>query len=386
MNKKLPLDNINIIDLTKVLSGPFASLILSDLGANVIKVEPPNGDDSRKYGPFINNKSCYFISLNRGKQSMILDLKKKEDKYIFEEMLLKSDVLLENYKPETLKKLGYSWKNLSKKFPKLIYAKISGFGESGSLSKLPAYDIVVQAMSGIMSITGSSKNNFSRVGTSIGDIAAGLYCAIGILSALYNRKTSKIGSKIDISMLDCQIAILENAIARYTVLKDNPIPLGTDHPSITPFGSFKTLDEKIVIAAGNDKIFNKLCDLISRNDLCKNKLFSNNLNRSNNINALRYEIEKSLELKKSKYWIKIFRMSGIPCSKINKISEVLKNPQLIERNMFLDYIESLNHKFKVSGNPIKINGIKESHIARKAPNLNQDKKKILKFFGINLNA
>ena len=207
MNNKLPLNNINIIDLTKVLSGPFASLILSDLGANVIKVEPPCGDDSRNYGPFINKKSCYFISLNRGKQSMVLDLKKKNDKIIFEKILLKADILMENYKPETLKKLGYSWRKISRRYPKLIYAKISGFGESGPLSQLPAYDMVVQAMSGIMSITGSSENNFSRVGTSIGDIAAGLYCAIGIISALYERQTSKIGRKIDISMLDCQIAI-----------------------------------------------------------------------------------------------------------------------------------------------------------------------------------
>ena len=382
MNKKLPLNNVNIIDLTKVLSGPFASLILSDLGANVIKVEPPYGDDSRNYGPFINKKSCYFISLNRGKQSMVLDLKKKKDKIIFEKILLKADVLIENYKPETLKRLGFSWKKINKRYPKLIYAKISGFGENGPLSQLPAYDMVIQAMSGIMSITGSSKNNFSRVGTSIGDIAAGLYCAIGIISALYERQITRMGRKIDISMLDCQIAILENAIARYTVLKENPIPMGTDHPSITPFGAFRTLDDKIVIAAGNDRIFNKLCDAISRSDLYSSKLFNSNTNRNNNINTLRYEIEKSLEIKKSDYWIKIFRKLGIPCSKINKINEVIKNPQLIERNMFLDYIESSKHKFKVSGNPIKINGVKESKISEKAPNLNQDKKKILRFFGI----
>ncbi len=382
MSKKLPLHNINIIDLTKVLSGPFASLILSDLGANVIKIEPPSGDDSRSYGPFINKKSCYFISLNRGKQSMVLDLKKKGDKKIFDKILLKADILMENYKPKTLSKLGYSWKKLSKKYPKLIYAKISGFGESGPLSDLPAYDMIVQAMGGILSITGTSKNKIARVGTSIGDIAAGLYCAIGMISALYKRKTSKLGSKIDISMLDCQIAILENAIARYSLFKENPNPLGTDHPSIAPFGAFKTLDEKIVLAAGNDKIFNKLCDLVSRSDLYKSKLFNSNLNRSNNINALRYEIEKSLILKKSNYWIKIFRKSGVPCSKINKISDVVKNPQLIKRNMFLEYIESPKHKFKVSGNPIKIEGIHESDLAKKAPNLNQDKSKILNFFGI----
>ena len=382
MKKKLPLSGITVLDLTNVLSGPYASLILSDLGASIIKVEKPNGDDSRRYGPFIDKKSCYFLSLNRGKKSILLNLKKKEDKKIFEKILSNSDILMENYKPGTLKSLGYSWLRLKKNYPKLIYAKISGFGENGPMSKLPAYDVIVQAMSGIMSITGSSKDSFSRVGTSIGDIAAGLFCSIGIISALFNRQSSKFGTKIDISMLDCQIAILENAIARYSVSNENPIPLGTDHPSISPFGAFNTLDEKIVLAAGNNKIFKKLCFLLSRKDLHTNELFNNNEKRNNNINVLRYEIEKTLKLKKSNHWIKIFYNAGIPCSRINKISDVLENKQLIKRNMFLDYFVSNKKKLKVSGNPIKINGIIESKKSKKAPNLNENKKEIFKMFNI----
>ena len=384
MKKKLPLNGITVLDLTNVLSGPYASLILSDLGACIVKVEKPNGDDSRRYGPFINEKSCYFLSLNRGKKSILLDLKKKKDKKIFEKILSNSDVLLENYRPGTLKGLGYSWLKLKKNYPKLIYAKISGFGENGPMSKLPAYDVIVQAMSGIMSITGSSKDSFSRVGTSIGDIAAGLFCTIGIISALYNRQISKFGTKIDISMLDCQIAILENAIARYSVFNENPIPLGTDHPSISPFGAFNTQDEKIVLAAGNNKIFKKLCILLSRQDLYSNELFNNNEKRNSNINVLRYEIEKTLKLKKSKYWIKILSDAGIPCSMINKISDVLNNKQLIKRNMFLDYFLSNKRKLRVAGNPIKIAGIEESKISKKAPNLDENKKEIFKMFNIKL--
>ena len=382
MQEKKPLSNVNIIDLTNVLSGPFATLLLGDLGANIIKVEKPQGDDSREFGPFINKKSCYFISLNRGKRSIVLNLKEKKDKKIFTQLLSKSDVLIENYKPKTLQSLGFSWKKISKEFPKLVYAKISGFGETGPMSNLPAYDMVVQAMGGLMSITGSSKNNLSRVGTSIGDITAGLFCVSGILSALYKREKTNKGSKIDISMLDCQIAILENAITRYSVSGKSPEPLGTDHPSIAPFGAFKTSNGKIIIAAGNDKIFKNLCSVMSRNDIFKSRKFSDNNKRNKNIKSLRSEIEFTLKKRKSKFWIDLFRRSSIPCSTIDSIKKVMKNPQLIKRNMIQDYIESSSHNIKVSGNPIKFNGIKENKIAKKAPTLNQDRKKILEEFGI----
>ena len=382
MQEKKPLSNVNIIDLTNVLSGPFATLLLGDLGANIIKVEKPQGDDSREFGPFINKKSCYFISLNRGKRSIVLNLKEKKDKKIFTQLLSKSDVLIENYKPKTLQSLGFSWKKISKEFPKLVYAKISGFGETGPMSNLPAYDMVVQAMGGLMSITGSSKNNLSRVGTSIGDITAGLFCVSGVLSALYKREKTNKGSKIDVSMLDCQIAILENAIARYSVSGKSPEPLGTDHPSIAPFGAFKTSNGKIIIAAGNDKIFKNLCSVMSRNDIFKSRKFSDNNKRNKNIKSLRSEIEFTLKKRKSKFWIDLFRKSSIPCSTIDSIKKVMKNPQLIKRNMIQDYIESSSHKIKVSGNPIKFNGIKENKIAKKAPTLNQDRKKILEEFGI----
>ena len=382
MQEKKPLSNVNIIDLTNVLSGPFATLLLGDLGANIIKVEKPQGDDSREFGPFINKKSCYFISFNRGKRSIVLNLKEKKDKKIFTQLLSKSDVLIENYKPKTLQSLGFSWKKISKEFPKLVYAKISGFGETGPMSNLPAYDMVVQAMGGLMSITGSSKNNLSRVGTSIGDITAGLFCVSGVLSALYKREKTNKGSKIDISMLDCQIAILENAIARYSVSGKSPEPLGTDHPSIAPFGAFKTSNGKIIIAAGNDKIFKNLCSVMSRNDIFKSRKFSDNNKRNKNIKSLRSEIEFTLKKRKSKFWIDLFKRSNIPCSTIDSIKKVMKNPQLIKRNMIQDYIESSSHNIKVSGNPIKFNGIKENKIAKKAPTLNQDRKKILEEFGI----
>ena len=251
-----PLKGIVVLDLTRVLVGPYCTMVLSDLGARIIKVESPEtGDDSRSFGPFIKDCSAYFMSLNRGKESIALNLKNKDDKKIFEKILAKSDVLVENFRPGTLDKWGYSWELLKKKYPKLIYASASGFGQTGPLKTLPAYDMVVQGMGGLMSVTGQPDGKPTRVGTSIGDITAGLFTAIGINAALFDRQKTGKGVKIDVSMLDCQIAILENAIARYFSSGEIPKPMGSRHPSITPFEAYKTKDSFIIIAAGNDKLF-----------------------------------------------------------------------------------------------------------------------------------
>ena len=382
MENQLPLKGINILDLTQVLSGPFATLVLSDLGANVIKVEKSKGDDSRLFGPIKKNKSGYFISLNRGKKSIKLDLKEKEDKRIFSDLIKKTDILVENFKVGVLDKLGFSWSKLKKNNPRLVYAKISGFGESGPYKNLPAYDVIVQAMGGIMSITGSSENNFTRVGSSIGDITAGLYCVIGILAALNERNKTNLGKKIDISMLDCQVAILENAITRYSVSKKIPHPLGTDHPSISPFGAFKAKNSAVVLAAGNQKIFENLCKAISRNDLIQEKKFQDNELRNKNLKLLRKEIEKTLITKNAEYWIKKLRTLEVPCCKIENVKNLIKNPQIQNRNMILDYVDDDFGKINVVGNPIKIEGVKESKVASKAPDLDQNRLQILKEFGI----
>ena len=382
MENQLPLKGINILDLTQVLSGPFATLVLSDLGANVIKVEKSKGDDSRSFGPIKKNKSGYFISLNRGKKSIKLDLKEKEDKRIFSDLIKKTDILVENFKVGVLDKLGFSWSKLKKNNPRLVYAKISGFGESGPYKNLPAYDVIVQAMGGIMSITGSSEKNFTRVGSSIGDITAGLYCVIGILAALHERNKTNLGKKIDISMLDCQVAILENAITRYSVSKKIPHPLGTDHPSISPFGAFKAKNSAIVLAAGNQKIFENLCKAISRNDLIQEKKFLDNELRNKNLKLLRKQIEKTLITKNAEYWIKKLRTLEVPCCKIENVKSLIKNPQIQNRNMILDYVDDDFGKINVVGNPIKIEGVKESKVASKAPDLDQNRLQILKEFGI----
>ena len=376
----LPLSGIIVLDLTNVLSGPFATQILSDMGAEVIKVEKPSGDDSRNYGPFVKGKSSYFISLNRGKKSIVLDLKNKKEKTYFKKILSQSDVLIDNFKPGTVEKFGFSSKYLSKKYPKLIQAKISGFGETGQMNSFPAYDMIVQAMGGIMSITGNNKNELCRVGSSIGDITAGLYAVIGILLQLINRNKTKLGSRLDLSMLDCQVAILENAISRYSVEKKTPKPLGTDHPSITPFGAFKTLDGLIVIAIGNDKMFSRFCEVIGDKKLAKDKLFIDNNLRNKNLNLLRKKIEINLKKKSKEFWIKKLQKNFIPCSQINTVKDLLNNKQIKDRQMILNYNDDIVKNLKVSGNPIKLSFLKTRKKSPKAPDLDENRENIMKDF------
>jgi CoA:oxalate CoA-transferase len=293
-----PLKNLLVLDLTRVLVGPYCTMMLSDLGARVIKVEAPEvGDDSRKFGPFINDYSAYFMSLNRGKESIALNLKNEDDKKIFDKILTKADILVENFKPGTLERWGYGWKDICKKYPKLIYASASGFGQTGPLKELPAYDMVVQGMGGLMSVTGQPNSEPTRVGTSIGDITAGLFTTIGINAALYDREKTGKGTFIDVSMLDCQIAILENAIARYLAKNEIPKPMGSRHPSIAPFEAFKTKDSYIIIAAGNEKLFEKLCNVLNISKIAHDPKFNTNSLRSQNMDDLKKYLKKNLSLK-----------------------------------------------------------------------------------------
>ena len=376
-----PLKNLLVIDLTRVLVGPYCTMILSDLGARVIKIEAPEtGDDSRKFGPFIKNYSAYFMSLNRGKESIALNLKNKDDKIIFDKILSKADILVENFKPGTLEKWGYGWKDVNKKYPKLIYASASGFGQTGPLKELPAYDMVVQGMGGLMSVTGHPNNEPTRVGTSIGDITAGLFTAIGINAALYDRQKTGKGAFIDVSMLDCQIAILENAISRYLSKNEIPKPMGSRHPSIAPFEAFKTKDSYIIIAAGNDKLFDKLCEVLDINDIPKEKRFNSNSLRCENMDSLKKILEDKLKLKNTNEWIKEMEKLKIPCGPIFNIKQAVENPQIVHRNMIVKSYHKIVGEFKSSGNPIKMSTYKDENSRGDIPDLDEHREKILKEF------
>ena len=380
MNKIGPLSGLLVLDLTRVLVGPYCTMVLSDLGARVIKVEAPEvGDDSRSFGPFINDQSAYFMSLNRGKESIALNLKNENDKVIFEKILSKADILVENFKPGTLERWGFGYKDISKKYPKLIYASASGFGQTGPFKSLPAYDMVVQGMGGLMSVTGHPNSEPTRVGTSIGDITAGLFTSIAINAALYDRNKTGKGMHIDISMLDCQIAILENAIARYLSKGEIPGPLGSRHPSIAPFEAFKTNDSYIIIAAGNDKLFENMCKVLKIN-IYENEKFKTNGNRSKNIDELKKILELKLKDKSTIDWCRIFQENKIPCGPINNIKDAVESPQIRQRNMIVSAKHNKIGTFKMAGNPIKMSPYKDPEARGEIPDLDQHRKKILDEF------
>ena len=376
-----PLKNLLVLDLTRVLVGPYCTMMLSDLGARVIKVEAPEvGDDSRNFGPFIEDYSAYFMSLNRGKESIALNLKNSDDKKIFDKILAKADILVENFKPGTLEKWGYGWKDVCEKYPKLIYASASGFGQTGPLKELPAYDMVVQGMGGLMSVTGQPNSEPTRVGTSIGDITAGLFTTIGINAALYDREKTGKGTFIDVSMLDCQIAILENAIARYLSKNEIPKPMGSRHPSIAPFEAFKTKDSHIIIAAGNDKLFEKLCNVLEISEIFNDEKFNTNSSRSKNIGELKVIIENKLSSKITTDWVSQMEKERIPCGPIYNIKEAVENPQVQSRNMIVKAYHKVIGDFKLAGNPIKMSSYKDEITRGDIPDLDEHRQKILKEF------
>src|SRR5215211_2264666 len=286
-NARGPLAGVTVVDLTRVLAGPFTTMLLHDLGARVIKIERAGGgDDARHFGPFVAERSAYFTSLNCGKESVALDLGEPADRAVLDALLARADVVVENFRPGTMDKLGFGWDELHARHPRLIYAAVSGFGRTGPYATRPAYDMVVQGMGGVMSITGEDGAAPTRVGVSIGDITAGLFLANGVNAALYHRERTGEGMLVDVGMLDCQVAILENAIARYTAMGDVPGPIGARHPSITPFAAFRTADGEVIVAAGNDKLFAALCDIVGRPGLATDARFTTNGARCAHVHEL----------------------------------------------------------------------------------------------------
>ncbi|WP_153956929.1 CaiB/BaiF CoA transferase family protein [Cupriavidus necator] len=380
-NGQLPLAGITVVDLTRVLAGPYCTMMLADLGARVIKIEnPEGGDDSRHVGPFVDGESAYFASINRNKESIALDLKNTEDRKVLEKMLQTADVLVENFRAGVMEKLGYTWEGLHANYPGLVYASISGFGQTGPYRNRPAYDMVVQAMGGLMSVTGEVGGNPARVGVSIGDIGAGLYATIGIQSALLKRVHTGLGERVDISMLDCQVALLENPIARYSATGTVPKPLGTRHPSITPFDMFATQDGFIVVAVGNDTLFAKLCDALGHAEWAGEARFATVLARNENHVELKACLEKRLADATTAEWEAVLESAGIPHGPLNSVPQLMQNPHVEARGMLIDIGIGQGKPLRIAGNPVKIGGVDTLTKVRNPPSLDQDRDRLLAEF------
>ena len=374
-----PLEGLRILDLTRVLAGPYCTLLLADLGAEVVKVERPgSGDDAREFGPFLESgQSAYFASINRGKKSIALDLKNGEDRERFLQLADSADVIVENYRAGTMQRLDLDANQLRTRNPKLIYAALSGFGHDGLDTDRAAYDVVIQALSGLMSITGTGPGESVRVGTSISDILTGIFGAVAILAAVRDRDRTGQGASIDLAMLDCTVAALENAISRYATTGTSPVPLGTRHPSITPFQAFGTADDPIVVAAGNDDLWQRLCRVLDCPELSSDTRFSSNDGRTTNQAALETLLAATFQTRPAVDWLQQLADAGVPSAPIRTIAQVVDDPHLASREMWHRMDDGQGGDFLTAGSPFRIDGQMPS-LSPHAPALDEHRDEILK--------
>jgi crotonobetainyl-CoA:carnitine CoA-transferase CaiB-like acyl-CoA transferase len=379
------LKGIRVLEMSQIMAGPTCGLLLADLGAEVIKIEKtPGGDDTRRFlPPDINGEAAAFMMMNRNKKGIALNLKDVDGIEIFKRMVKKSDVVLENFRKGTLEKLGIGYDVISKINPKIILCEISGYGRTGPYADKGGFDLVAQGMSGLMSITGESKDKPPmKVGAPITDITAGLLASSGILAALVHRNKTGEGQKVDTSLFEAGIihTYWQSAIAVAT--GESPGPLGSAHPLTAPYQAFKTKDKWITVGASNQNTWLMLLKAIDRMDLQENEMFSSNFNRKENITQLVEILNRELIKKTSKEWLKIFDDNGLPCGPINSINEMFVDPQTIEREMIIDVDNKKAGKSKAIGMPIKFSKSKTEK-SKSAPNLGEHTKEIMKIFDYN---
>jgi len=350
-----PLRGIRVLDLSRILAGPYCTMMLGDLGAEIIKVEQPRvGDGTRQWGPpFKGGESAYFICINRNKKSITVNLKHPRGIKIIKQLVEKSDVLVENFRYGTMDKLGLDYETLKKINPKLIYCTISAFGTTGPYRELPGYDFLVQAMGGIMSITGEPDGPPMKVGVAIVDVTAALYATSAILAALFYREKTGEGQKVETSLIEAQVAWLINVGSNYLVSGEVPKRYGNAHPNIVPYQVFKAKDGYVALAIGNDLQWKKFCELAGVKELAENPKFETNPKRVENRKELIKILDKLMLEKRGKEWIKLCRDNGIPCGPINTIDKVFNDPQVLNRGMVVEVDHPTAGKIKLAGIPMK---------------------------------
>lgn len=364
-----PLSGIRVLDLSRVLAGPFCSMILADLGAEVIKVESPWGDDSRQFGPFVDGTSAYYRLFNRSKMGITLDFKNDDDKEVLRDLVRRADVVVENFRPGVLEKLGLGPKDLLEINPRLVVTSISGFGQTGSLAKEPAYDLVAQAMSGLMSITGWPNSKPTRVGISLGDLIPGLYAAIGTVSALYQRESTGAGQHLDLAMYDSLVSVMESVGMRALYDDTPPTRIGNDHGLSAPFSTYATKDGDVVIAITTNRLFERLSNALGMPELATDHRFAEPVARSDNRVALRELIEEALSTKTRSETIALFEEHGVPTARVYDLDEALRSPFAQERGVVVEETDG----FRTLASPLKLAGMGKP---TPAPELGQDNERI----------
>jgi len=379
-----PLAGLTVLDFTRVLSGPYCTMLLADMGARVIKLEQPGrGDDTRGWGPpFVNGESAYFLSINRNKESLTLDLKQPAARTILESLLARTDVLAENFRPGTMERLGLSYEALAAKYPRLVYCSISGFGQTGPRREEPGYDAVMQGEAGLMSITGDAGGPAYRLGVAISDIVSGMFAAQGITLALLARTRTGRGQRVDIGMLDATAALLTYQAGIYFATGTTPGRMGNRHPTIVPYETFHASDGDFVVAVGNDNQFRTFCGIIGAEGLASDERFSTNRGRVVHYNELRPLLVERLKSRTRREWVRDLKNAGVPCGSVREIAEVLVDPQLDARGM----IETIDHvsagAIRLLGVPIKLSDTPGS-VRAAPPALGQHTDRILEECGLS---
>jgi len=373
-----PLEGIRVLDMTWALAGPFCTMLLCDLGAEVIKVEnPEGGDPSRRNFPFIEGISSYFLSVNRGKKSITVNLQHPQGKEVILGLAKKSDVMVENFRPGVLDRLGLGYAAVKEVNPKIIYAACSGFGQKGPYAHRPAYDVIVQGMGGTLSITGEAGGPPVRVGFSIGDLGGGIFTAMGILSALHERERSGLGQMIDISMLDCQMALLENAFTRFFATGEIPERIGTRHPVLTPFQALPTKDGYIVVAVPREDWWQKFCHLINRQDLLADDRFKDNPSRTKNHKDLEDILSAVTRTRTTVEWVAAMEKIDVACGPVNTVDQVAQDPHTIAREMIARVQHPQAGMLRVVNSPIKLSRTPVK-LERASPQVGEHTNEILK--------
>ncbi len=353
-----PLTGVRVLDLSQFLAGPYGSMILGDLGAEVLKIEiPGTGDGSRDMPPhFIHGQSGYFLSMNRSKKSMTLNLKSETGLEIFYDLVRQSDVVYDNFRPGILQRLGIDYDTLQGLNPRIISCSVSGYGHTGPLKDRPAFDLVIQAVGGIMSYTGPQGGAPVRMGAPMGDLAGGIFAAHGVLAALYERERTGQGRRVDVALLDSQIALLIYRAVYYFLAGEVAVPAGSGHVSAVPIGAFKTQDIHIVIDANGDKFWQALCVALERPDLASDARFVGRAGRLEHVEVLMTVLQEIFLTRPGADWLQRLEAAGVPCGPINSVDRALTEPQVLARNMVVEVENPHYGRVSLTGNPIKLQG------------------------------